>query len=172
MQIPLSFRRMLLEAGRTFSFATVAGVRVRVLDGMVWATTSASPHDIWLRSGEEHTVTRRGLTVIESVTPSTVELIPPSAVKPRGRILNRYDIGVPKLACQLAAVAMTAIVIALLVVLPASVESGKPSQLASQPGVATTPGRIVVTGTRDTNALKDETVAPAADVAARPTSIK
>jgi hypothetical protein len=173
MQTPLSFRRMLLEAGRTFSFATVAGARVRVLDGMVWATTSPSPHDIWLRSGEEHTVTRRGLTVIESVTPSTVELIPPSAVKTCGRIPNRYDVAVPKLVCQLAAVAMTAIMIALLVVLPASVESGSPSQLPSQPGmVATMPGRIVVTGTRDTNASRDETVARAADVVARPISIQ
>ena len=125
MQIPLSFRRMLLEAGKTFSFATAAGARVRVLDGMVWATTSASPHDVWLRSGEEHTVTRRGLTVIESVTPSTVELIPPPTVGPVGRILNRFDIAVPKLACRLAAVAMTAIVFGLLVILPASTETGR-----------------------------------------------
>jgi Protein of unknown function (DUF2917) len=166
MQIPLSFRRMLLEAGKTFSFATVAGSRVRVLDGMVWATTSASPQDIWLRSGEEHTVTRRGLTVIESVTPSTVELIPPSAGRPCGRILNRYDIGVPKLAFQLAAVAITAIVIGLLVVLPASVESNGAPEMPSHPGVvATVPSRIVVTGTREANLVGEETLARAPDAA-------
>jgi hypothetical protein len=169
MQISLSFRRILLEAGKTFSFATVAGARLRVLDGMVWATTSASPHDVWLRSGEEHTVTRRGLTVIESVTPSTVELIPPSAVKPCGRILNRFDVAVPKLAFGLAAVLMTATVIGLLVVLPASVENGSPSELLSQPGiVATTPARIVASGTREAN----EAIARSPDVAARPTSIQ
>jgi hypothetical protein len=169
MQIPFSFTRMLLEAGRTFSFATLAGARVRVLDGLVWATTSASPNDIWLRSGEEHTVTRRGLTVIESVTPSTIELIPPSPAKPCGRILNRFDIAVPKLAFRLAAALITAIVIGLLVVLPASVESGSPSELLSPPAiVATTPARIVVTGTRDTN----QALAQAPGVAARPTSVR
>jgi hypothetical protein len=164
---------MLLEAGRTFSFATVAGARVRVLDGMVWATTSASPHDVWLRSGQEYTVTRRGLTVIESVTPSTVELIPPSAVKPSGRILNRYDIAIPKSALRLAAVLMTATVIGLLVVLPASVESDSTSQLQSQPGVVVTkPARIIVTGTRDTSTSRDESLARVRDVAAQPTSIQ
>lgn len=171
MQIALSFRRMLLEAGRTFSFATVAGARVRVLDGMVWATTSASPHDIWLRSGEEHTVTRRGLTVIESVTPSTVELIPPSAINRCGRILNRFDIGVPKVASRLAAIAMTLIVIGLLVVLPASVETGDATRAA--PGVvATSPDRIVVTGNRELSPSKDDVLARAPNTSPRPTSIQ
>jgi hypothetical protein len=146
---------------------------VRVVDGLVWATTSASPKDIWLRAGEEHTVTRRGLTVIESLTPSTVELIPPSAVNPCGRILNRFDIAVPKLAFRLAAVLIAAMVIGLLVVLPASVESGGASELASLPGiVAVTPGRIDVIGARDTNVQKDETLARAADGATRPASIQ
>jgi hypothetical protein len=163
---------MLLEGGKTFSFATVAGARVRVLDGMVWATTSASPNDVWLRSGEEHTVTRRGLTVIESVTPSTVELIPPPAGRPLGRILNRFDIAVPKLACRLAAVAMTAIMIGLLVVLPASTQTGGASAMPSQPIVATTPARIVVVGTREATTPRDETIARAASVSARPPSIQ
>ncbi len=172
MQIPLSFRRMLLEAGRTFSFATVAGARVRVLDGTVWATTSASPHDIWLRSGEEHTVTRRGLTVIESVTPSTVELIPPSAVNRCGRILNRFDIAVPKLASRLAAIAMTLIVIGLLVVLPASMESRGASQARAPDVVATTPARIVVTGNRDVGPSKGDALARAPNGSTRQTSIQ
>jgi hypothetical protein len=117
-------------------------------------------------------VTRRGLTVIESVTPSTVELIPPPAGRPLGRILNRFDIAVPKLACRLAAVAMTAIMIGLLVVLPASTQTGGASAMPSQPIVATTPARIVVVGTREATTPRDETIARAASVSARPTSIQ
>ena len=80
MQIRLAFKRMLLGPGKTFAVPMVAGARVRVVDGMVWATTSSSPDDVWLGAGEEHTVQSPGLTVIESVDHSTVELIPPKPI--------------------------------------------------------------------------------------------
>ena len=54
MQIPLSFKRMFLAPGKTFAVPTVAGSRVRVVDGLVWATTSSSPEDVWLGAGDEH----------------------------------------------------------------------------------------------------------------------
>ena len=38
--------------------------------------------------------------------------------------MNRYEIKIPRAACNIAAVAMTAITIGLLVVLPAKMESG------------------------------------------------
>lgn len=77
MQIRLAFEKILLDPGKTFSVATVPGATVRVVDGVVWATTSGNLDDIWLRAGQEHTIQNRGLTVIESAAPSIVELLPP-----------------------------------------------------------------------------------------------
>ena len=133
MQIPLSFKRMFLAPGKTFAVPTVAGARVRVVDGLVWATTSSSREDIWLKAGDEHTVQSPGLTVVESVARSTIELIPPAPPDPaataiiasatRGHIMNRYEIKTPRAALNIAAIAMTAITIGLLVVLPAKMAS-------------------------------------------------
>jgi hypothetical protein len=121
---------MFLAPGKTFAVPTVSGTRVRVQDGLVWATTSNSPDDVWLGAGDEHTVQSAGLTVVESVARSTVEIIPPAATDPaatgtRGQIMNRYEIKIPRATCNLAALAMTAITIGLLVVLPAKMESGR-----------------------------------------------
>jgi hypothetical protein len=44
--------------------------------------------------------------------------------------------------------------------------------MPSQPIVATTPARIVVVGTREATTPRDETIARAASVSARPTSIQ
>jgi Protein of unknown function (DUF2917) len=125
MQIRLSFKRMFLAPGKTFAVPTVSGARVRVVDGLVWATTSSSPDDVWLGAGDEHTVQSGGLTVVESVARSTVEIIPPPTTGTRGHIVNRYKIKTPRAACNFAAIAMAAITIGLLVVLPAKMESGR-----------------------------------------------
>jgi hypothetical protein len=125
MKIRLSFKRMFLSPGKTFAVPTVSGARVRVVDGLVWATTSSSPDDVWLRAGEEHTVQNPGLTVVESVARSTVEIIPPTATGTRGHIMNLYEINIPRAACHIAAIAMTAITIGTLVVLPAKMESAR-----------------------------------------------
>jgi Protein of unknown function (DUF2917) len=141
MQIRLAFKRMFLEPGKTFAVPTVAGARVRVVDGMVWATTSSNPDDVWLGAGDEHTVQSPGLTVVESVTRSTVELIPPTATGTRSRTINRYKTAIPRAACSIAAIAMMVITLGLLVVLPAKVQSGSGEarpQVASNI-VATTP---------------------------------
>ena len=109
-----------------------------------WATTSSSPDDVWLGAGEEHTVQSPGLTVIESVDHSTVELIPPTKTGTRGHIMNRYEITIPRAVCNVAAIAMTAVTIGLLVVLPAKLGPGSQearSRLASNV-VATTPTPI------------------------------
>ena len=82
MAMKLSFGKLLLEAGRTHAMPTGAGARIRVHDGVVWATTSGELDDVWLRSGQEYVVQKAGLTVIESTTRSTVEVLPPAANDP------------------------------------------------------------------------------------------
>jgi hypothetical protein len=148
----------------------MAGARVRVVDGTVWATTSASPDDVWLTSGEEHTFSRPGLTVIESVGPSTVELIPPDG-DVGGHVLNRYETDAPKAACSAAAVAMAAMTIAVLVVLPAKIETRATARPAVLSGVvAATPGDIGPS--RGAPDAPGRTLAQARDHAVRPVSLQ
>jgi hypothetical protein len=145
MQIRLAFKHMFLEPGKTFAVPTVAGARVRVVDGKVWATTSSSPDDVWLGAGEEYTVPSPGLTVIESIGRSTVELIPPAATGTRGHIMNRYDTVFPRAACSFAAIAMTVITIGLLVILPAKLGPDSQEARLRQPSsVAAMPAAVVV----------------------------
>ena len=184
MQIPFSFKRMFLAPGKTFAVPTVAGARVRVVDGLVWATTSSSPDDIWLGAGDEHTVQSPGLTVVESVAHSTVELIPPAAPNPaapaisasatRGHIMNRYEIKIPRAACNFAAIAMTAITIGLLVVLPAKMGSDRREARPSAASniLAATPAEGVVSQVDRTVKPLDRTITQASSGVEPPTRVQ
>ncbi len=119
MKIPFSFKRMFLEPGKTLAVATVAGSRVRVVDGLVWATTSGNPDDLWLAAGDDHTVRESGLTVIESVGRSTVQLFPRRPMGRGGRGTTRFNLPIPRALFNIAAVAMTVVTLGMLVVLPA-----------------------------------------------------
>jgi hypothetical protein len=164
---------MFLSPGKTFVVPTVSGARVRVVDGLVWATTSSSPDDVWLGAGDEHTVQSAGLTVVESVARSTVEIIPPTATGFRGQIMNRYEINIPRAACRIAAIAMTAITIGTLVVLPAKLESAR-HELLRQPVtsnvLAATPGVIGQPGGR--GQPPEQTITQASSGVAPPTRVQ
>jgi hypothetical protein len=174
MQIRLSFKRMFLAPGKTFAVPMVAGARVRVVDGMVWATTGNSPDDVWLGAGAEHTVQSAGLTVVESVSRSTVELIPPSATGTRGHIMNRYEIKIPRAACNIAAIAMTAITIGLLVVLPARMGSDRHEirQPVTSNILAATPAESVVSQPDGMVKSPERTITQASSGVAPPTRIQ
>jgi hypothetical protein len=167
MQIRLAFKHMFLEPGKTFAVPTVAGARVRVVDGKVWATTSSSPGDVWLGAGEEYTVPSPGLTVIESIGRSTVELIPPAATGTRGHIMNRSDMGIPRAVCTFAAVAMTVITVGLLVILPAKLGSdSQDARLQQASSVAATTTAVAVSQPRSiVNALKPTSAQASSGVA-------
>jgi hypothetical protein len=175
MQIRLAFKQMFLEPGKTFAVPTVAGARVRIVDGMVWATTSGNPDDVWLGAGEEHTLPSPGLTVIESVARSTVELLPPTATPgTQGHIMHRYEIKIPRAACNIAAIAMTAITIGLLVILPA--RTGPDRHEFRQPPtsnvLAATPVQSVHSQLGDTGKPAGRTITQAASGVAPPTRIQ
>jgi hypothetical protein len=172
MQIRLAFKHMFLEPGKTFAVPTVAGARVRVVDGKVWATTSSSPDDVWLGAGEEYTVPSPGLTVIESIGRSTVELIPPAAARTRGHIMNRYDMGIPRALCSFAAIAMTVITVGLLVILPAKLGSdSQDARLQQASSVAALPAAVVVSQSRGIVNPLESTSAQASNGVAPPTRV-
>ncbi len=174
MQIPLSFKRMFLAPGKTFAVPTVYGARVRVLDGLVWATTSSSPDDVWLGAGDEHTVQSAGLTVVESVARSTVEIIPPTATGHRGHIMNRYEIIIPRAACHIAAIAMTAITIGMLAVLPARMEAARHEvrQPVTSNVLAATPAEGVISQRLGTVEPTEQTLTQASSGVAPPTRVQ
>jgi hypothetical protein len=115
MLIPLPITRIELSPGGTAALDTPCGTGIRVVKGKVWATTSGSLDDVWLRPGEEHRVPKPGLTVIEaSSLPAIVEVAPPAAPRPST---------IERVVCGIAAAAMTALTLALLVILPAQLDA-------------------------------------------------
>ncbi len=68
-----------LQSGETVVVPPHANVRLRVHDGMVWATSSGDLDDVWLHAGQEHALAYKGRTVIESTARSTIELVPAAA---------------------------------------------------------------------------------------------
>jgi ferric-dicitrate binding protein FerR (iron transport regulator) len=130
MRIPLATLK--LDLGKPFAATIPEGVRVRVVDGTVWATTSGNPEDTWLQAGEEHRLSSGGLTVLEAAgTRSTVELLPR---------LARDQGSIGRMACAIAALALAELTIVSLVILPAQMESagGSKQTLAVSRGRAAT----------------------------------
>jgi len=118
MRIPLPVMGIELDSGETAAVATPCGAGLRVVDGKVWATTSGDLADVWLGAGEEHRVPKRGLTVLEATgAPATVEVMPPAE---HSRSLQRA-------ICGFAAAILTAFTIAVTVILPAQVDTGRPA---------------------------------------------
>ena len=117
MRIILPVLRIELDDGKTAAVATPRGAGLRVVDGRVWATTSGDLKDVWLAAGEEHRVPKQGLTVLEAAgARATVEVTPPAD---HSRSLQRA-------ICGFAAAVLTAITIAVAVILPAQVEASRP----------------------------------------------
>ena len=118
MRMPLPVLRVELDRGKTAAVATPRGAALRVVDGKVWATTSGDLADVWLGAGDEHQVPKGGLTVLEAAgAPATVEVTPPAE---HSRSLQRA-------ICGFAAAVLTAFTIAVAVILPAQVDTGRPA---------------------------------------------
>jgi hypothetical protein len=77
MTTSFAYETIGLDPASARSVPTVRGVRIRVVDGLVWATTTGDTRDLWLRRGDEFTVARNGRTVLESNARSTIELLAP-----------------------------------------------------------------------------------------------
>ncbi len=71
----LSHFPIVIRPGRTLALETAPGESIHVVNGLVWATTTGNPGDLWLRTGHRHMLERRGVTVVEAPRGATVELI-------------------------------------------------------------------------------------------------
>jgi hypothetical protein len=108
MQIRLAFKRMFLRPGTTFAVPMVAGARVRVVDGMIWATTSSSPDDVWLGAGRRAHSTKPWLDANRIDGPARL-LSWFNETNTRGPSRTATQITIPPCGMQYRAIAMTAI---------------------------------------------------------------
>src|SRR5512135_1811189 len=88
------FRTLDLPGGSLVPFTSVPGERVRILYGRVWLTEEGSARDAFLASGEEVSLGRRGLAVIEALGPARVQLLedvprPPAPVRVTAALAGR-----------------------------------------------------------------------------------
>jgi hypothetical protein len=80
MFIGLTQARISLDTHHGISPLThAAGAAVKVLAGHVWLTMDGDHRDIFLPSGDAHTIERDGLTLVHAIEPSVVEVQEPRA---------------------------------------------------------------------------------------------
>jgi len=63
-----------LAAGEVMRIEHARGVRVCVQSGLVWITEEARNDDVWLRAGEQASLTGEGLAVLEAIGMTRVRL--------------------------------------------------------------------------------------------------
>ena len=88
--------------------------------------------------------------------------------------MNRYEINIPRAACRIAAIAMTAITIGTLVVLPAKMEAARhelrQSVTANVP--AATPAQWAISPPGDMVKPPEQTITQASSGVAPPTRVQ
>ena len=72
---PTTLKTLDLPRGTLLPFASVPGDRVRVVCGRVWLTEEGSLRDAFLATGEEVSLGKRGLAVIETLSAARIQLV-------------------------------------------------------------------------------------------------
>ena len=88
--------------------------------------------------------------------------------------MNRYEINIPRAACHIAAIAMTAITIGMLVVLPAKMESARHEvrQPVTSNVLAARPAEWVISQPGGTVKPPEQTITRASSGVAPPTRVQ
>ena len=74
MLINLTNANVRLEPRREISLHDAAGVELTCLTGQVWMTMEGDTRDITLSIGDQHTIERNGLTLVNAIEPSLVHV--------------------------------------------------------------------------------------------------
>jgi len=75
--------------GRPIRLNDAAGTRVRCLRGTIWITVVNEPDDVFLRSGQSYLISRNGLSLVERIDNSTIQLENLRPVSKLNRWLSR-----------------------------------------------------------------------------------
>lgn len=63
-----------LQPGHPIRLNDAAGTRVRCLQGTIWITVANEPDDVFLGSGESYLISRNGLSLVERIGNSSIQL--------------------------------------------------------------------------------------------------
>ncbi|MGB4063150.1 MAG: DUF2917 domain-containing protein [Azonexus sp.] len=63
-----------LQPGRPIRLNDAAGTRVRCLRGTIWITVANEPDDVFLGSGQSYLISRNGLSLVERIGNSSIQL--------------------------------------------------------------------------------------------------
>jgi len=63
-----------LQPGHPIRLNDAAGTRVRCLRGTIWITVANEPDDVFLGSGQSYLISRNGLSLVERIDNSSIQL--------------------------------------------------------------------------------------------------
>lgn len=63
-----------LQPGHPVRLNDAAGTRVRCLQGTIWITVANEPDDVFLGSGQSYLIPRNGLSLVERIGNSSIQL--------------------------------------------------------------------------------------------------
>jgi hypothetical protein len=63
-----------LQPGDPIRLHDAAGTRVRCLRGTIWITVANEPDDVFLGSGQSYLISRNGLSLVERISNSSIQL--------------------------------------------------------------------------------------------------
>lgn len=63
-----------LQPGHPVRLNDAAGTRVRCLRGTIWITVANEPDDVFLGSGQSYLISRNGLSLVEWIGNSSIQL--------------------------------------------------------------------------------------------------
>ncbi|UCV17506.1 DUF2917 domain-containing protein [Ferribacterium limneticum] len=63
-----------LQPGHPVRLNDAAGTRVRCLHGTIWITVANEPDDVFLASGQSYLISRNGLSLVERIDNSSIQL--------------------------------------------------------------------------------------------------
>ncbi len=63
-----------LQPGHPVRLNDAAGTRVRCLRGTIWITVANEPDDVFLASGQSYLISRNGLSLVERIGNSSIQL--------------------------------------------------------------------------------------------------
>lgn len=66
-----------LQPGHPIRLNDAAGTRVRCLRGTIWITVANEPDDVFLDSGQSYLISRNGLSLVERIGNSSIQLESP-----------------------------------------------------------------------------------------------
>lgn len=98
MRNRLSIPAFRIPPGQTRSVTASPGDSLFVVSGLVWATQTGNPADLWLAAGHRYMLEGHGTAVVEAPRGATVALVRGRPRKPLEALAARWRCAIARLA--------------------------------------------------------------------------